>query len=123
MIHGKALGRTLGFPTANILPEKEFAVPERGVYLTRTLFSSEAHTGEDVYFSVTNVGVNPTVDGESRIKCESYILDYTGDLYGKNIKVLFYEKLRDEKKFSSVQELTDAVKKNIEDCLEWSRQF
>ena len=87
------------------------------------MFSSEAHTGEDVYFSVTNVGVNPTVDGERRIKCESYILDYTGDLYGKNIKVLFYEKLRDEKKFSSVQELTDAVKKNIEDCLEWSRQF
>ncbi len=123
VIHGKALGRTLGFPTANILPEKEFAVPERGVYLTRTLLSSEAHTGEDVFFSVTNVGVNPTVDGESRIKCESYILDYTGDLYGKNIKVLFYEKLRDEKKFSSVQELTDAVKKNIEDCLEWSRQF
>ncbi len=123
VIHGKALGRTLGFPTANILPEKEFAVPKRGVYLTRTLFLSDGHIGEDGFFSVTNVGINPTVGGEKRIKCESYILDYTGDLYGKNIQILFYKKLRDERKFSNVQELTDAVRQNIEDCREWSRQF
>lgn len=123
VIHGKALGRTLGFPTANILPEKKFAVPECGVYLTRTLVLDDSSSESGSFFSVTNVGTNPTVEGERRVKCESYILDYTGNLYGKRIKIFFYEKLRDEKKFSGVQELSEAVRQNIEDCRKWSREF
>lgn len=84
------------------------------MYLTRTLVLDDSSSESGGFFSVTNVGTNPTVEGERRVKCESYILDYTGDLYGKRIKIFFYEKLRDEKKFSGVQELSEAVRQNIE---------
>lgn len=57
--------------------------------------------GNESFFAVTNVGVKPTVDSDGQISCESYLLDFSGDLYGKTVEMLFYKRLRSEKKFAS----------------------
>lgn len=99
VIHGKALGKQLGFPTINqeIPPKK--TVPRFGVYLT------SCRVDEEVYYGVTNVGVHPTVDQCAALNCETHLLDVEKDLYEKTVTVSFLEFLRPEKRFSSVEEL------------------
>jgi len=96
------IGRTLGFPTANLLPEAGRALPLPGVYATI------AKTTEGRFPAVTNVGNNPTVQG----KCttiETHILDFSADLYGQCLSVEFYHRLRGEKTFASRQELAQQI--------------
>ncbi len=104
---GDALGRKLGFPTINQSFQKDFIVPKFGVY------ASVVNLGGKNYPGVTNIGVRPTVDGEN-LKSETCILGFSGDLYGKYANVGLLEFLRGEKKFSSVEELSIAVKKDME---------
>ena len=105
--NGKKLGRTLGFPTANVhIPENK-VFPKDGVYLTVTSFE-----GKSLY-GITNIGTNPTVDEKIR-RAENFIFDFGEDIYGKEIKIEFLRFIRGERKFDSVELLAAQVKKDIE---------
>lgn len=104
VLHGKALGRTLGFPTVNQIPPAGRALPRRGVWV------SEATVGDVRYLSLTNVGVRPTVEQGGPVDFETWIKGYSGSLYGEVLPVEFKRFLRGERHFSSMEEL----KKQIE---------
>lgn len=103
IVEGKRLGRKIGTPTLNQWIPEDFIMPKFGVYASTT------HIGENIYCSVTNIGTNPTTkDGFP--KAETWVPEYIGkDLYGKKIKVDLIEYLREEKKFSNLNELKSAV--------------
>lgn len=103
--HGRTLGRTLGFPTANLLFAEGRTVPRRGVYASAvTLEDGRRLRG------VTNVGVRPTLrDGQVSPVCETCLLDFAGDLYGRPLRVDFLRFMRDEKRFGSLEELQKTV--------------
>ncbi len=105
---GKHLGRTLGFPTVNLVFAPHVLVPAYGVYATRVLLEQGAE------IAVTNVGVRPTVEDTDQANVEGYILDYSGDLYGQTLRLEFYRHLRGERKFASVEALTAEVMRNAE---------
>lgn len=107
VIKCKQLGRTIGFPTANIEVDKDTLIPKNGIYATKV------RIGEQVYYGATNIGYNPTVNGD-KLSIETNILDFNDDIYGKDIKVEFLERIRDEKKFSSLDELKNQLKKDTE---------
>ena len=106
VISGKRLGRTIGIPTANIAVPPEVLVLPAGVYATRVVFD-----GQD-YAAVTNVGTCPTISDHAPLVVEPWILDFTGDLYGKEIRVFFHKKLRDEIKFPSLSALQAEIRRN-----------
>lgn len=109
VVHGKRLGRTIGIPTSNLVVPDGLLIPAFGVYAGKVWID-----GQD-YPAVTNVGVRPTVDQSDRVTVEPWILDFDGDLYGKEIRVEFYKRLRPERKFGSIEELRDAILKNAEE--------
>jgi riboflavin kinase/FMN adenylyltransferase len=111
-LHGKVVtgtgrGEGLGFPNANLNVHIGQALPPDGVY------AGWAHINGKVYQSMTNVGLCPTFEGKERT-IEAYLLDYNGDLYGRELTVDFVAKLRDEKKFATKEELKAQVIKDIE---------
>ena len=106
VIHGTGFGRRMGTPTANLAPG-ELLLPGQGVYITR------AWVGDDAHSAVTNVGVRPTVDGEG-LSVESWLLDYDGDLYGKELAVDFCRYLRPERRFDSTEALQNEIVNNAE---------
>ncbi len=97
-------GRLLGFPTANLQLVDELT-PKLGVYAVKVLIGDKTHNG------LTNIGFNPTF-GNNVFSVETHILDFSGDLVGKTIRVNFIERLRDEKTFKSVDELAAQIKKD-----------
>lgn len=97
--HGKKLGRRLGMPTVNLLPEKEKLLPPYGVYFSEVLL------GERTYKGITNIGCKPTVNDEKQAGVETYLYDFAQDIYGKEITVRLFSFHRPEKKFGSVEEL------------------
>ena len=109
VISGKRLGRTMGIPTANISVPPEVLVLPAGVYAARVAFD-----GKD-YAAVTNVGTCPTVSDHAPLVVEPWILDFSGDLYGKEIRVFFYKKLRDEVKFPSLAALQAEIRRNADE--------
>lgn len=111
VVHGKKLGRTIGFPTANLDYSKEALIPRKGVYYTNVQWQGK------IYKGITSVGNNPTVNGD-KLTIETYILDFNNDLYGHNIKVYFIKKIRDEKKFNSIDDLLIQLKKDKDYALE-----
>jgi riboflavin kinase/FMN adenylyltransferase len=106
VVKGEGRGRTIGFPTINLKTEFPL-IPKRGVYIT------DVDVGGKRYPAVTNIGYNPTFDGQS-LTIETYILDFSGDLYNRNIALYFLERIRDEAKFGSVDELRERIWKDIE---------
>lgn len=109
VVEGDRRGRTIGFPTANVLPDAAVVVPARGVY------AGYAHVGEERYAVCTNVGVAPTFERkESRI--ESYLLRFNGDLYGRTIDVNFTARIREERRFSGVEELKAQIARDVEEA-------
>lgn len=106
VVHGKALGRSIGIPTANLTVPAEVLTPAFGVY------ASKAWVGDRSWLAVTNVGVRPTVDDGGEVSVEPWILDFDGNLYGRNIRVEFFRRLRGERKFSALEELRAAVLEN-----------
>lgn len=106
VIHGNRLGVQLGFPTANVALPQGLVEPLSGVYATKVLLHGQW------YPAVTNVGTHPTVGQSSQVLAESWILDFSGDLYGKTISIHFCSFLRPEKKFASLEELKAAVLDN-----------
>ncbi len=104
---GRKVGRVLGFPTANIIPEEYTALPHEGVYATKTLLNGV------LYNSVTNIGRNPTFKDAGKLTVETHILDFEDDIYGKSIEVFFIERLRKEKKFEGTDELIRQIQKDV----------
>lgn len=108
VVHGKKLGRTIGFPTANQYFPPARMIPAYGVYATR------CHTPYGTFAGVSNVGEHPTVDAHARVNCETYILGLSHNLYGKRIRVEFVEYLRPERRFADLDALTDAIRRDAE---------
>ncbi len=107
--HGKRLGRTIGFPTANQYFPREALIPAHGVYAA-LCHTPDGHT----YPGVANVGCHPTVDTHARVNCETYLLDYAGDLYGQTLRIEFLYFLRPEERFSDLDALTAAIRRDAE---------
>ncbi|MBQ7801025.1 MAG: riboflavin biosynthesis protein RibF [Oscillospiraceae bacterium] len=105
VIHGHQLGRTLGIPTANLLLPAGVVVPKFGVY------ACLAEVGGKKYPAVANVGTRPTVSGRG-ITVEPWILDFEGDLYGRELRLEFYRFLRPEQKFPDLAALQAEIRKN-----------
>lgn len=114
VVHGRHLGSTLGIPTANLRLPPELAVPKFGVYICRCIVDGKS------YPAVTNVGTRPTVEGHS-ITVEPWILDYTGDLYDREIQLEFYAFLRPEQKFSDLQALKAEIVRNAQQTRDYFR--
>ena len=109
VVVGDKRGRSIGFPTANVLPDKDAVIPARGVYAGFVRF------GEEEYAACTNVGVAPTF-GRTESRIEAYLLDFKGDLYGRVVDVSFVKRIRDERRFSGVDELTEQIRRDIEEA-------
>ena len=103
VIHGNHIGRTIGFPTANFMPEEGQAVMTNGVYAGRIEYRG------DTYDGVINFGVKPTIGGETRPLVEANLFDVDIDLYDDTIRVYFGKFLRPERKFSGLPELTAQI--------------
>jgi riboflavin kinase / FMN adenylyltransferase len=109
VVVGDRRGRSIGFPTANVVPDPAVVVPARGVY------AGFVRVGKGTHTACTNVGVAPTFErGESRV--EAYLLDFEGDLYGRVVDVGFMHKIRPEKKFSGVEELKKQIARDVEEA-------
>ena len=112
VVGGRRLGRTIGVPTANLSLPEEVVAPRHGVYAcTATVEGKE-------YLAVTNIGSRPTVEGH-HVTVEPWILDFSGDLYGKQITLAFYRFLRPEKKFDSLEQLREEIQKNAQQTREF----
>ena len=105
VMHGRKIGRTIGFPTANLEYNKNYVLPAIGVYYTNVKVNN------NIYKGITSVGNNPTVDGKN-LTIETYILNFDEDIYGENIQVFFIKKIRNEKKFNGIEKLKDQLKKD-----------
>ena len=111
--YGKQLATKMGLPTINQSIPTGKVVPKTGVYIT------ECEIGEDVYPSITNVGVRPTTDDCGKINVETHIIGYSGYLYGSYIRVNFYKYLRPEKRFDSNEELFMEIERNKQSAVEY----
>ena len=109
VVVGDRRGRTIGYPTANVLPDPEAVVPARGVYAGFVVVADEK------YAACTNVGVAPTF-GRADSRVEAYLLDFDGDLYGRIVDVGFIQRIRGEKKFSGVDELKAQIQRDVEEA-------
>lgn len=117
VIHGNNIGHTLGFPTVNQALPKQKAVPSNGVYATKISVDDKE------YVSVTNIGLKPTVSKDNTsLSCETYILDFDKQVYGKQVTLKFYKKLRDEKKFDSIETLRESISQNVTQTLEFFKK-
>lgn len=106
--HGFRIGRTIGIPTINLSVPIHVSVPGKGVYVTQVYLPD----GHD-YPGVTNVGSRPTVSDSGIISVETFLLDYEGDLYEKDVRIEFCTRLRDERKFEDLQSLKTQIEKDI----------
>ncbi len=106
--HGNALGRQIGFPTANQLPSKEKLLPPNGVYASKIEINGAIHYG------VSNIGCKPTIEGDYPVGVETFIFDFDSKIYDQEIKVSLLKYIRPEQKFSSVAELTAQLAKDSE---------
>ncbi|CAH0337606.1 Bifunctional riboflavin kinase/FMN adenylyltransferase [Flavobacterium sp. CECT 9288] len=106
VITGKQLGRTIGFPTANIKIEENYKlIPQNGVYLVQASINSQLING------MMNIGTNPTVGGQEK-SIEIHFLDFDADIYNQELKVSILHRIRDEKKFNSLQDLQEQLQKD-----------
>jgi riboflavin kinase / FMN adenylyltransferase len=106
---GERLGRKLGYPTINVRPANELT-PADGVYFSRIFFRSF----ERSFSCVTNIGRRPTLYEDYQTTIESYVLDFSSDVYGERVRVAFCDRLREERTFPSVMELTAQIGRDIE---------
>ena len=103
VLHGKKMGRTIGYPTANIAVSPDYLMTLRGVYATLTEVKGK------LYKSMTNIGHNPTMNHQKDVSVETHLLDFNGDLYDQPIRLEFITKIRDEKKFTDLEALKHAL--------------
>ncbi len=106
VVSGLQNGRKIGIPTVNLDYKPNIALPKNGVYTGFT------RVGDKLYKSVINVGNNPTFNAD-KITVESHLLDFNEEIYGEKVSVLFTDRIRDDKKFSSIDELKEQIQKDI----------
>lgn len=106
VIHARKIGRTIGFPTANLKAEDKLIIPKNGIYAVKVYIKNK------VYYGATNIGYNPTVNGKA-LSIETNIIDFDEEIYGEIIKVEFLDRIRDEKKFNSLDELKSQLSKDV----------
>ena len=109
VIHGAKLGKKIGFPTANVEYPKNITKIPFGVYLAKL----------DDKYGIMNYGIKPTINGNNIPITETHIFDFSGDLYGKNVKIEIIKKIREEQKFDNLDKLKEQINKDIKTCLEW----
>src|SRR3954449_12652426 len=109
--HGDKRGRTLGFPTANLVPDPALAVPDHGIYACR---AAVPDMGE--WTAAVSVGVRPTFITGRGLLVEAYLLDFEGDLYGLELRLDFIQRLRGEKRFDSAETLIEQMHRDVEDA-------
>ena len=112
IVRGNRRGHTIGFPTANLHPHNR-VIPKFGVYATATLLDGVWRR------SITNIGVRPTFENEAEPSIESYIFDFDGDLYGDVLRVRFLHRIRDERKFSGIDELKAQIQTDSQRALNY----
>ena len=113
VLHGNEIGRTIGIPTANQRPEEFKLLPPKGVYAVEVLAEGM------VYDGISNIGCKPTIEGVNPMGVETFLFDYSGNLYGKDIKVSFLKFIRPERKFASLAELKTQIDRDIMICKEY----
>lgn len=106
VIHGDKLGRTLGFPTANIEVERFKLIPGNGVYVAKVHFK-----GKD-FKALVSIGTRPTINNLNEKRIEVYILDFDQEIYGETLKLEFHHKIRNDLKFDSIEELVNQMQKD-----------
>lgn len=107
IVHGKEIGRKMDMPTANLDILKQ-TLPPFGVY------ASVIEIGDKSYMGITNIGFRPTIDNEKTATAETYILDFSGSIYGERVILKLYEKLRETFRFSSKKALREQIRKDEE---------
>lgn len=108
ILHGRKMGKAvLGIPTINLIPPEEKLLPPFGVYISITEWNGKCYPG------ITNVGCKPTVEGENPVGVETHIFDFDEDIYGKEVKVSFLSKVREEKKFASLEALKEQMAHDV----------
>ena len=113
VVHGRRLGRTFGMPTINIQPPEEKLLPPNGVYASTMMIDGVKRYG------VTNIGLTPTVGAEPRPGVETYIMDFSGDLYGKKVEVNLHTYMRTEMKFDTIEDLKEQMRLDMEHAIEY----
>jgi riboflavin kinase/FMN adenylyltransferase len=113
VVKGEGRGKKIGFPTANIQVSQDLLIPQKGVYVTRTDYKGMT------YNSVTNIGNNPTFKDTNQLHIETHLFDFNSDIYGEMLDIQFLKKIRDEKKFDTVNDL---IKQINNDTIE-ARQY
>ena len=112
VMHGNKLGRTLGYPTANLEPEEqEQIIPALGIYAIQAVHNGDRFNG------MMSIGYNPTVTDKRLLRIEANLFDFDRDIYGDTIEVFFIKKLRDEHKFDSLEALVQQLHKDKEETL------
>ncbi len=112
IVEGDRRGRTIGFPTANINVDSRRMLPAHGVYVCRAVLNGV------IYGAVANVGVRPTFDGTRRT-VEAYLLDFSGEVYGEELRLMFLHRLRGEQKFDGVAALVAQITRDVAAAREW----
>jgi len=105
--HGDKRGRTLGFPTANLVPDPKLAVPDHGIYACR------AHVDGQTFIAATNVGIRPTFKTGRGLLVEAFLLDFEGDIYDRELRLDFLARLRGERRFDSVEALVEQMGQDV----------
>lgn len=108
VVKGEGRGKKIGFPTANIQIPSDSIVPKIGVYVTRTIYKGMT------FKSITNIGKNPTFKDSASVTIETNIFEFDSDIYGESIHIEFLARVRDEKKFPTVTDLVEQIKKDVE---------
>ena len=108
--HGKRIGRTIGFPTINLIPPENKLLPAFGVYITKVTIDGI------VYQGVTNVGCKPTIEGTNPVGIETHILDFKQDVYDKVAIVTFIKKIREERKFPNLDSLLEQLRLDVNEA-------
>jgi len=113
VIKGKQLGRTIGFPTANLKIEEEYKlIPKNGVYIVKSTINKKT------VFGILNIGTNPTVNGE-KLSIEVHFIDFDGDLYHSKIEISVLESIREEQKFDSIELLKNQIQEDKEAAISY----
>lgn len=110
VVKGNQLGRTVGMPTINLIPNENKLLPPNGVYATRISID------DVIYNGITNVGYKPTVSNEMHMGVEMHVFDFNQEIYGQIVHIEFIEFIRKEKKFSSLEEVKKQVNRDIKQC-------
>jgi riboflavin kinase / FMN adenylyltransferase len=118
VVEGDRRGRTLGMPTANLVPDDAYVCPGHGVYAAWAHpMPSPAHAAEpraSGHPAAVNVGVRPTFDTGRGLVVEAHLIDFDGDLYGQTLRIAFVERMRGEKRFETVEELVEQMNRDVE---------